>query len=267
MLELEVLDLVNSIRIKMRRYGTRKVYLDIKSELVKRGLKVGRDKLFKILRERGLLIKPKKKYKTTTDSKHHFRKYKNELKAIDLSSPEQVFVSDITYVNVKGKHGYLFLITDAYSKKIMGWHINTRMKAEDGLVALKMATKNKIYERETIHHSDRGIQYCSSSYVSYELKNNYRPSMTEDLHVYENGIAERLNGILKGEFDIDIGYGSLSEARREIGRSIDLYNNERRHESLHMQTPEEVHRNPGMKIKSWPSRRRYQKEKVENLLT
>jgi len=169
-------------------------------------------------------------------------------------------VNDITYIRIKEKFAYLFLVTDAYSKKIMGWTINYTMKVKDGKKAIKMANKNRIFNGSVIHHSDRGIQYCTPSYTKYIIKKGMIPSMTEDAHVYENAIAERVNGILKSEFGIDRGFNSLKEARQVIEQVIYIYNNHRRHMSLHNLTPNFVHLNPGIKIKSWKSKRKFNKK-------
>lgn len=237
--------------------GTAKLYLDIKPELEKQGLKYGRDKVHKVLKDNDLIIKPKKKYTVTTDSRHFFRKHKNIVKNMEIKKPEQVFVNDITYIRIGDRFAYLFLTMDAYSKKIMGWTINYTMKVRDGKKAVLMAHKNRIYKGEVIHHSDRGIQYCTPSYIKYTKGKNMVTSMTEDAHVYENAAAERINGILKTEFGIDRGFSSLKEARAVIEISIFTYNNRRRHMSLHYLTPNFVHLNPGIKIKTWKSKRKY----------
>lgn len=251
----KVVILVKEARHEQYRKGTRKVYLDIKPELNKLGIKIGRDKLFKLLKDNDLLVKPKKKkYTVTTDSKHFLRKHKNKIKNIKIDQPEKVFVSDITYIKVNGKSAFLFLITDAYSKKIMGWNLDYSMSTSDGIKALKKAVKNKIYNRNTIHHSDRGLQYCSFEYIKYLKKKNMIPSMTEDQHVYENAIAERVNGILKQEFDIGLGYYDMNEAQSEITKAIEIYNNKRRHISLDYSTPDFIHKNPGIVIKTWKSK-------------
>lgn len=253
--EEQVIQMVKDARHEQYRMGTRKVYLDIKVKLEQKGIKFGRDKLFKLLKDRDLLIKPKKNYTVTTDSKHHLRKHKNLIKDKVIDKPEQVFVSDITYIKILNKNAYLFLITDAYSKKIMGWSLNYSMNTQDALVAIKKAVKLKSYNRSTIHHSDRGLQYCANEYIKYLAKKNITPSMTEDQHVYENAIAERVNGILKQEFDIGSGFYDLKEAQTEIKKAINIYNNKRRHMSLGYLTPNFVHFNPGIKIKTWASKK------------
>lgn len=258
--EVRVLELAKEVRLDQYRVGTGKLYDDIKPFLEKENIKMGRDKIHNCLKKNDLIINPKKKYKTTTDSKHYFWKYKNRIKNLNINRPEQVFVNDITYIKIRDKYAYLFLVTDAYSKKIMGWTINYTMKVKDAIKAILMAHRNRRFKNELFHHSDRGIQYCTPSYIKYIEKKGMIPSMTEDLHVYENAVAERVNGILKGEFDIDIGFASLKEARAVIAQSIYIYNNKRRHYSLHKLTPNFVHFNPGIKIKTYKS----SKKKLEN---
>lgn len=245
------MQLAKIVRLEQYRVGTSKLYDDIKPFLHKENIKMGRDKVHKCLKKNDLIIKPKKKYTTTTDSKHRFWKYKNRIKYLDINRPELVFVNDITYIKVRDQFAYLFLVTDAYSKKIMGWSINYTMKVKDAIKAILMAHRNRRFKNELFHHSDRGIQYCTPSYINYIEKKGMIPSMTEDLHVYENAVAERVNGILKQEFDINIGFDSLKEARAVIKHSIYIYNNKRRHYSLHKLTPNFVHFNPGIKIKTY----------------
>ena len=261
---IKIIEATNTVRRIMPRTGTAKLYGDIKPILEGQGLKYGRDKIHKVLKENDLTIKPKKKYTVTTDSKHFFRKHKNLIKNLELTRPEQVFVNDITYIKVGNQFAYLFLVTDAYSKKIMGWTINFTMKVKDGKKAITMAYKNRRFNTPVIHHSDRGIQYCTPSYIEFIEKNNMIPSMTEDAHVYENAIAERINGILKGEFGIDCGFSSLKEARAVIASVIFIYNNRRKHMSLHNLTPNFVHLNPGIKIKTWKSKRKYNVKNQQN---
>jgi len=250
----------NRIRRIMPETGTRKLYLDIKEDIEKEGLNYGRDKVHKVLKDNDLLVKPKKNYKVTTDSSHRYRKYKNLLKELEITGPEQVLVNDITYIRIGDQFSYLFLVTDAYSKKILGWTLNYTMKVKDGKKAILMAHKNRILKGELIHHSDRGIQYCTPSYISYIEKKGMKVSMTEEAHVYENAIAERVNGILKSEFGIGNGFSSLKEARAVIAESIFIYNQFRRHMSLDNLTPNYIHQHPVIKMKEWKSRRKYNSE-------
>jgi transposase InsO family protein len=243
-IEQFVIEQVKKKRREQSRVGTRKIYLDIKQTLEKNGIKIGRDKLFKILKDNDLLIKPKKKHTKTTNSYHQFYKHKNTIKNMTIDRPEKVWVADITYIKIKNEHAYLFLITDAYSRKIVGWNLDTNMSVSDGIKALNMAVKNRKYDGQLYHHSDRGIQYCNPRYIEQLQKNNIIPSMTDKDHVYQNSLAERVNGILKQEFDIDIGFNSLKEAQFVIKYVIDIYNNKRRHTSLQYLTPNFVHLNP-----------------------
>ena len=242
----------------MPKIGTRKLHYLLEEEL--RELKVGRDKLFKILKYNRLLIKPKKKYHITTNSHHRFRKCKNQIKEMEFIRPEQVWVSDITYIGNRKNPSYLALITDAYSKKIMGYNVSDSLNVKGSLTALEMALKNSVYRNEPlIHHSDRGLQYCSNEYQQVLDKNNIKPSMTEQYDPYENAIAERINGVLKQEFDID-KYDTDLEIKTElVQNAIEIYNNFRPHLSNYMLTPNQMHRQKSIKRKS------YKKIKGSNL--
>ncbi|WP_244904423.1 IS3 family transposase, partial [Polaribacter gangjinensis] len=154
----------------------------------------GRDYLFDLLSEHKLLIRQRKRKAITTDSRHWMRKYSNLIKEVDITRPEQVWVSDITYIRLPNQWGYLSLITDAYSRKIMGYSFRQDLAAEGCINALKMALSNRLYDKSIIHHSDRGSQYCSHNYVDLLLKNNISISMTENGDPYENALAERVNG-------------------------------------------------------------------------
>lgn len=196
---IKVRDIVMRIRCNMPRIGTRKLYYLIKPELTDLNIKLGRDVLFNFLRAEQLLIKPKRNYVKTTNSKHWMKKYPNLIKNIEVTKPEQLWVSDITYIKTDYGHEYLSLITDAYSKKIMGYELLDNLSTEGPLRALESALKNRKYTHELIHHSDRGLQYCSSDYIEKLIANKIKISMTENGDPYENAIAERVNGILKYE--------------------------------------------------------------------
>jgi len=203
---LKVRDVVMRYRCTMPRIGTRKLYFLIKDELNALNIKIGRDVLFDFLRAEHLLIKPKRSYVKTTNSKHWMKKHPNLIKDLQVNKPEQLWVSDITYIKTDSGHEYLSLITDAYSKKIMGYELLSNLSAEGPLRALEMALKNRKYAHDLIHHSDRGLQYCSDDYTTKLNKNNIKISMTENGDPYENAIAERVNGILKYEFLIIDGF-------------------------------------------------------------
>lgn len=195
----KVIDLVQQQRIRMPRLGARKLYYLIKDLLIEQQLKVGRDKLFDILRHRNMLIKPRKNYTKTTNSKHWLRKYPNLLASEELKRANQVYVSDITYIKSRERTHYLSLVTDAYSRKIVGHHLSDDMSAEQVVKALKQAVKNKIFQEPIIHHSDRGLQYCSSVYQKELKKHKIQPSMTDGYDCYQNALAERINGISRPE--------------------------------------------------------------------
>ncbi len=237
---IKVKDLVQGIRKEMPRLGTRKLYYLLEDEFAKNNIKIGRDALFTYLRSESMLIKPRKNYVKTTDSKHWLRKHPNLMKEIKASRPEEVFVSDITYIKSRERTHYLSLVTDAYSRKIMGYELSDDMNAENVVKAMIMANKNRSTDKNLIHHSDRGLQYCSAIYQKELEQNNIRPSMTDGYDCYQNALAERINGILKGEFLI-YKCNSGKELKQLIAESIDIYNNKRPHLSLTFKTPNFIH--------------------------
>jgi transposase InsO family protein len=244
----------------MPRIGTRKLYFLIKDELELMNIKIGRDVLFNFLRAEHLLIKPKRNYVKTTNSKHWMKKYPNLVNGIELTKPEQLWVSDITYIKTDTGHEYLSLITDAYSKKIMGYELLDNLRASGPLKALDMALKNRKYTHNLIHHSDRGLQYCSTDYIAKLNENGIIISMTENGDPYENAIAERINGILKYEFLLIEGFSNHLQAVNVIKESIDIYNEKRPHLSCEMLTPNQAHKQQNIKLKTW-------KKKTSKVLT
>ena len=245
----QVVALVEEERIKQPRLGTRKLCYRLQAQL--KGHQVGRDKLFSILRVNNLLIKPRKQYRKTTDSRHWLKKHKNLVAAIELVKPEQVWVADITYIPTRQGHCYLSLVTDAYSKQIMGYHLSESLSAEGCLQALKMAIKARKYDHELVHHSDRGLQYCSQEYQQLLSKAAIKPSMTEQYDPYQNAVAERVNGILKDEFDLERGFSKHLEAVEVIQESIAIYNQLRPHLSCRYLTPEQMHQQQKVKLIKW----------------
>jgi transposase InsO family protein len=244
--------MVLDIRQQMPRLGTRKLYFLLTPLLKKKAIKFGRDKLFTLLRSQGLLIEKKKKYTLTTDSKHWLKKYPNLTKQMVLTRPEQLWVADITYINTLNGFGYLHLITDAYSKQIMGYELCDNMEAVSTLKALQMALKKRKYPQQPlIHHSDRGLQYCSKIYTQILIQNNIAISMTENGDPYENAIAERVNGILKDEFGLQERFDDLIQCQLQTKQSIDIYNNQRPHLSCQMLTPKQMHQQQTIKVKTW----------------
>lgn len=238
-----------TIRREMPRLGVRKLYYLLKEEFVGLGIKIGRDALFDYLRREHLLIKPKRSYTKTTNSKHWLKKQPNLLKELKPRQPEHIFVSDITYIKSRERTHYLSLVTDAYSRKIMGYKLSNDMSAENVVKAFKMAIKQRITNKILIHHSDRGLQYCSDLYQEALLKNNTKPSMTDGYDCYQNALAERINGILKQEFLI-YKCNSKKELKQLIKESINTYNSKRPHLSLNMKTPNFVHNKKPEKLTS-----------------
>lgn len=250
----KVIDLVQSIRIQLPRIGTRKLYHLLREQL--KILKVGRDKLFAILRANHLLIKPKRQYHMTTNSHHRFRKHKNLVEHLEVSRPEQLWVSDITYLGNRDYPMYLALVTDAYSKKIMGYDVSNSLNNQGTIRALRMAIKNKAYKykEDIIHHSDRGLQYCSDDYQAILNTNNIKCSMTEKYDPYQNAIAERINGILKQEFIGELVIQNLEIMKEFIKNSIDIYNQLRPHFSNYYLTPNQMHLQNDLKIRSYKTK-------------
>jgi transposase InsO family protein len=247
-----VIRLVQEIRYEQPFIGTEKIYGLIKEDLENMNIKIGRIKLNSILKEYGMLVRKKKKSVITTNSRHRFRKYPNLIKEVEITHPEQVWVADITYIRTDDGFNYLHLITDAYSKRIVGFELSDNLKAESTIRALKMALKGRRYpDRKLTHHSDRGLQYCSDDYVQMLVDNAISISMTENSDPYENAIAERVNGILKQEFSIGDGFKNHLMAVKEIKKSIYIYNHKRPHRSCKMLTPAYAHLNGNYKLPSY----------------
>ena len=225
----------------MPRLGTKKLFHLIKADLKHHGIKLGRDKLFAWMRSYDLLIKPGRRYVTTTDSKHWMKKYPNLIKNMQITGPEQVWVSDITYVKTDEGNLYLSLVTDAYSRKIMGYKIADNMDAVTVAEALKMAIKGRSYRSALIHHSDRGSQYCSKEYVDIAHGNGITMSMTENGDPYENALAERMNKMIKEEFFLSNVFKNKTLAIKLTSEAVSLYNQYRPHLALKLKTPESVH--------------------------
>mgnify|MGYP000707641066 CR=1 FL=1 len=239
--------MVQEIRLELPRLGTRKLYHILRNPLKEIG--VGRDRLFAILRANHMLIEPKRQYHITTNSYHRFYKHKNTAKDLDLCKPEQLWVSDITYVGNRSNPMYLALVTDAYSKKIMGYDTSSSLSALGSIRALNMAIKNRKYKYKLLHHSDRGLQYCSDDYQEVLQKHNIKCSMTEAYDPYENAVAERINGILKQEFIGNTKNLDLVIMQKLIANSVDIYNRKRPHYSCDYSTPEQMHKQKNIKIK------------------
>ena len=241
LMESMILDEVRVIRRRQPKIGTRKLYFKLKPVLLKMGYNFGRDQLFDLLRKENMLIRRRRKYVKTTNSRHHFLKYGNLLKDLEISRSNQVYVSDITYIRTIKGFGYLSLITDASSRKIVGYNLSRDLGIKGCMRALRMALRQVPKGIDLIHHSDRGIQYCSYDYTDLLKKHGVRISMTEQNHVYENALAERVNGILKEEFLLGETLASYEIAQSMVKESIKIYNQERPHLSLNYETPEQRH--------------------------
>ena len=254
-----IITLVMKVRGKQKRLGGKKL-LSKSKPFVPEGEHIGRDAFFDLLRRNGLLVRKRRTRAFTTNSFHWLHKYPNLIKEFTPEKPHQLWVSDITYIKTSAGFIYLYLITDAYSRKIVGWHLSDTMEAENALQALYMALSQLPADvEEIIHHSDRGIQYCSSKYVKCLQKHNIRISMTENGDPYENAIAERVNGILKTEWLYDMTLESLAEAKDVVKEIINIYNEERPHLSIEMMTPNQAHQTTGVLKKLWKTYKRKQK--------
>jgi transposase InsO family protein len=233
--------LVLDKRKLLPRLGGRKIHYLITDQLNQSNIVFGRDKLFKLMRENDLLIKPRRRYIQTTNSKHWLKKYPNIAKTLTLSQPEQLWVSDITYLKTEEGNCFLGMVTDAYSRKIMGYAIDGNMEATTIAKALSMAIKNRKTNHALIHHSDRGLQYCSKEYVNIAEDNNIRMSMTENSDPYENALAERMNRTIKEEFCLDKTLPTKALTIAAVKEAIELYNSYRPHLSLGFLTPDQQH--------------------------
>ena len=223
----------------MPRLGTRK----LKYRLALQGVSYGRDKLFDLLRSNRLLIKPLRSYIKTTYSKHWLKKHRNLIQQKEVTAPNQVWVSDITYIKTDQGYNYLSLVTDKFSRKIVGYDLSDSLKAEGAMRALQMAIGNGELQSDLIHHSDRGLQYCCTEYQQLLAEHKILPSMTEKYDPYENALAERMNGILKTEFLLQESFPTHKLAQLAVEEVIDIYNTLRPHMSLNMKTPNQVHLN------------------------
>jgi len=246
-----IINHILNIRKELPRVGTRKLHYLLGPILAAHHIHIGRDQLFELLAEHRLLIRRRKKKVFTTDSRHWMRKYSNLVTDIKITRPEQVWVSDITYIAMAGKWGYLSLITDAYSRKIMGYCFREDLSALGCIEALHMALRNRIYNSDLIHHSDRGSQYCSSQYVDILIKNKIAISMTQNGDPYENALAERINGIIKTEFNLHNTQTGFEKTTIRITDSINAYNNIRPHASCDYLTPEQAHCKTDSLKKRW----------------
>lgn len=221
------------------KIGTRK----LKHLLAQAGYNCGRDFLFDLLKQRGLLIARKRSHTRTTNSNHPYKRYKNLTSTLHITAPNQLWVADITYMRTTSSYWYLSLITDAYSRKIVGYCVSPTLSHHGPLLALKRAIKKRsLNDRQPlIHHSDRGCQYCCHAYTAELAKHNITISMTETSSPYDNALAERMNGILKHEYGLNQIFPDHKTLIEAVNKAVDSYNNKRPHSALDMKTPHQIH--------------------------
>ncbi len=253
MKEMLIVAHVQHTRKYMPRIGGRKMHYMFGGFFKQHNIKIGRDKFFDLLRHNNLLRRKKRFVKRTTNSNHSFKKHPNLIKKLTPTRPNQLWVSDITYIRTGGRiFSYLSLITDAYSRKIVGWYLSEDLKAEGTITALKMALKQTDHAAlDLAHHSDRGIQYCCKDYIKLLVKNNIRVSMTEQYDPYENAMAERINRTIKEEFLEEYFFYNHDTAKKAVCKAIKIYNEMRPHQSINYLTPNEAHKRTGELNKRW----------------
>jgi len=243
-----ILEKVRKIRTDLPKLGAIKLRVMVEKHLQDHHLSIGRDAFFQLLRENGLLIKRRRSYMTTTNSNHLFRKFPDLVNQGEAVMPEEIWVSDITYIRMKKGFLYLALVTDAYSRKIVGYNLSGDLKADSCIKALQMALNGRIYpHRPLIHHSDRGIQYCCNAYVELLQQHRLHISMTQSGSPYDNAIAERINGILKTEFGLRSTFESFTAAKQNVDQAVEKYNYLRPHFSCDLKTPQYKHAAPHVK--------------------
>ena len=236
-----ILTEVRNLRKDHVRLGTLKLMSELKEPLRQCGRGFGRDKFFDLLRKHDMLIKRRRRYSVTTNSNHAFYKHKNQLATATISAPDQAWVSDITYLRTREKFVYLSLVTDVYSRKIIGWDVSNSLAVEGATNAVKMALRNCSGTKDLIHHSDKGIQYCCHAYTNLLSEKGVRISMGEAGNCYDNAIAERVNGILKDEYLLDSEFLTQQHAIQAVKEAVYLYNYKRPHWSLDLRKPAEVY--------------------------
>ena len=237
-----VVELVKAERRIQPRIGGRKLLYLMKAEMAEEGVSIGRDRFFELLKLSDLLVVRKRIWPKTTNSRHSLPVFRNLVKDLELSGPNQAWASDLTYIRTEEGFMYASLITDMYSRKIVGYYIGDSLESIGCQKALEMAMELLPDDRYPIHHSDRGCQYCCHEYVELLKSRGLSISMTEEMHCYENAMAERVNGILKQEYELDSTFRRKELAKKAFIEAVELYNNRRPHLSLDYRTPEEVHR-------------------------
>ncbi len=236
-----ILEQVQEIRYDHPKMGGKKLYHLTLQNMREMGLKMGRDKFFDLLRKNRMLVKRRRKYAVTTQSHHRYRVHGNALQHTLINGPNQGWVSDITFIRVKGGFRFLFLITDVFSRKIVGWYLSADMTVASGLKALNMAIDQAKITNGIVHHSDRGFQYCAPAYIKRAHEKNMIISMGEAGNCYDNAMAERVNGILKNEYALDTTFEDHRQALKVVKHAIKCYNEKRPHWSLNLRIPQKVH--------------------------
>jgi len=237
-----ITELVQAERRVQPRLGARKLRVVLKGALAKAGVQIGRDRFLKVLRHGGLLLEPlPKEYPRTTNSYHCLPVFANRVKDLEVRAPHEVWVSDLTYIRTEEGFLYLALVTDKFSRKIVGYHCGDTLEAVGCVSALKMALKDLPEWAHPIHHSDKGSQYCCHEYVNALGERGLPISMTEADHCAENALAERMNGILKGEYGLGQKLQTKAQARQMVKEGVWLYNTRRPHTALQYRTPAAVH--------------------------
>ena len=243
--------LVVTIRKQLPRTGGKKLYVMLQDEFIKHQISIGRDTFLGFLKAEYLQVPKARRYYKTTNSRHWMKRYPNLIGNLVLNRPEQVWVADITYLRTKEKTYYLHLLTDACSKKIVGYQLSDNLMSSTTVKALEMALINRETKNQLIHHSDRGLQYCSKEYTELLKKNNILISMTQEYDPYENAVAERVNGILKEEFGLHEIFENYQNLNKQVTQAITLYNNFRIHMSINMITPNQAHQQKIIHLKQW----------------
>ena len=243
--------LVVTIRKQLPRTGGKKLYVMLQDEFIKHHISIGRDHFLDFLKAEYLQVPKARRYYKTTNSRHWMKRYPNLISNLALNRPEQVWVADITYLRTKEKTYYLHLLTDACSKKIVGYQLSDNLMSSTTVKALEMALIERKTQNQLIHHSDRGLQYCSKEYTELLKKNNILISMTQEYDPYENAVAERVNGILKEEFGLHEIFENYQNLNKQVTQAITLYNNFRIHMSINMITPNQAHQQKTIQLKQW----------------
>ena len=238
-----ILSCVKKIRKKHSRLGALKLRSELQYEIKRCGRGYGKNKFFDLLRTNDLLLPRRRRYSITTNSNHPFYKHTNQLVNQVITAPDQAWVSDITYLRTREKFVYLSMVTDVYSRKIVGWNVDESLAVEGAMEAMKMAIRNSSGTHGLIHHSDRGIQYCCYAYNELAAKKGIKMSMGETGNCYDNAIAERVNGILKDEYLLGDEFVDKMHAFKAVKEAVYLYNYERPHWSLDLKKPADIYDN------------------------